>query len=137
MFATRSPIPGASLRQRPKVLIADDDPAIRKVLTRILELNDYAVIACSDGSQAIEAFSERLPQAVILDVRMPGIDGLMVCSHIRGESDVPIIMLTALDDESDAAAALEAGADDYIRKPFGARVVEKDRRLFRVESDYL
>lgn len=109
------------MRDQPEILIADDDPAIRKVLTRILELNDYVVIACSDGSEAIEAFGEHMPAAVILDVRMPAVDGIMVCAHIRGESDVPIIMLTALDDESDAAAALEAGADDYIRKPFGAR----------------
>jgi DNA-binding response OmpR family regulator len=108
------------LRNRLKILIADDDPAIRKVLTRVLELNDYVVIPTTNGVQALQAFEEHEPQFVILDIRMPELDGLTVCSRIRAESDVPIVILTAVDDESDAADALEAGADDYVRKPFGS-----------------
>jgi len=107
------------MRNRLLVLTADDDPAIRRIVSRVLELNDFDVIACTNGSEALRAFEERQPQLVILDIRMPEIDGLTLCREIRADSDVPIIMLTALEDESDAAAALEAGADDYIRKPFG------------------
>jgi DNA-binding response OmpR family regulator len=107
------------MRNRLLVLIADDDPSIRRVLTRVLELNDYAIIAASDGSEALQLFDERQPDLLILDIRMPLIDGLTVCAQVRTTSDVPIVMLTALEDESDAAAALETGADDYIRKPFG------------------
>jgi DNA-binding response OmpR family regulator len=108
------------MRNQLKVLIADDDPAIRKILTRVLELNDYAVVATTNGSEALQAFENEGPQLVILDIRMPEIDGITVCSQIREDSNVPIIILTSLEDESDAAKALEAGADDYIRKPFGA-----------------
>ncbi|HWO73016.1 MAG TPA: response regulator transcription factor [Dehalococcoidia bacterium] len=107
------------MRNRLLVLTADDDPAIRRIVSRVLELNGFDVIACSNGSEALRAFEEQQPQLVILDIRMPEVDGLTVCREIRAESDVPVIMLTALEDESDAAAALEAGADDYIRKPFG------------------
>jgi DNA-binding response OmpR family regulator len=107
------------MRNQSTVLIADDDPAIRKILSRILQLNDFDVLVATDGSEALQAFEAGEPQLILLDIRMPAIDGLTVCRQIRDESDVPIIMLTSLDDESDAAAALEAGADDYVRKPFG------------------
>jgi DNA-binding response OmpR family regulator len=101
------------------ILTADDDPAIRKIVSRVLELNDFAVISCANGAEALSAFADDEPCLVILDVKMPEVDGLTVCREIRAESSVPIIMLTGMEDESDAAAALELGADDYIRKPFG------------------
>ena len=101
------------------ILAADDDPAIRKILSRVLEMNDFAVVTCADGAQALNAFASNEPDLVILDVRMPEIDGLTVCRAIRADSQVPIIILTGMADEEDAARALETGADDYIRKPFG------------------
>jgi DNA-binding response OmpR family regulator len=101
------------------ILAADDDPAIRKILSRVLEMNDFAVVTCADGAEALRAFADHEPDLVILDVRMPEVDGLTVCREIRVDSQVPIIILTGMADEDDAAAALEAGADDYIRKPFG------------------
>lgn len=106
-------------RGRTRILAADDDPAIRRIVSRVLELNDFAVISCSNGAEALTAFAEEEPDLIILDVKMPEVDGLTVCREIRAESSVPIIMLTGMEDESDAAAALEMGADDYIRKPFG------------------
>jgi two-component system, OmpR family, KDP operon response regulator KdpE len=101
------------------ILAADDDPAIRKIVSRVLELNDFSVVTCVNGAEALRVFAEEEPALVILDVRMPEVDGLTVCQEIRAESSVPIIMLTGMEDESQAAAALELGADDYIRKPFG------------------
>ena len=108
-------------RERGRMLIiaADDDPAIRKIVSRVLELNDFAVVSCANGAEALRAFADEEPDLVILDVKMPEVDGLTVCREIRADSKVPIIMLTGMEDESDAAAALEMGADDYIRKPFG------------------
>jgi DNA-binding response OmpR family regulator len=106
-------------RGRFLIVAADDDPAIRKIVSRVLELNDFAVISCANGAEALRAFADEEPDLVILDVKMPEVDGLTVCQEIRAESKVPIIMLTGMEDESQAAAALELGADDYIRKPFG------------------
>lgn len=106
-------------RGRLLVLAADDDPAIRKIVSRVLELNDFAVVVCADGAEALRAFANEEPDLIILDVKMPQVDGLTVCQEIRAESSVPIIMLTGMEEESQAAAALEMGADDYIRKPFG------------------
>lgn len=116
----------------PKIVIADDDPGIRTILTRVLQMNGFEVRATESGTGAVHAFEEEEPTLLILDVRMPGMDGISVCSMIRESSDVPIIILTALEDESDAARALEAGADDYIRKPFGAsELVARVRAVLR------
>ena len=106
-------------RARPLILAADDDPAIRTIVSRTLELNDFLVVSCANGAEALIAFAAEEPDLVILDVKMPEVDGLTVCREIRADSKVPIIMLTGMEDESDAAAALEMGADDHIRKPFG------------------
>ena len=104
----------------PTVLIADDDPGILQVVSTILQLNGFFAFTCGDGDSALSLFEKVQPRLVILDVRMPGMDGLSVCRRLRSISDVPIVMLTVIDDQKDAAAALEAGADDYVRKPFGA-----------------
>lgn len=111
------------------VLIADDDPAILQAVARILQLNSFFVFTCGDGESALALFAEVQPRLLILDVRMPGKDGLAVCRQIRAISDIPIVMLTVIDDQTDAAAALGAGADDYVRKPFGA-----DELLARVQA---
>ncbi len=102
------------------VLVADDDPAIVHIVSTILHLNGYFTYSCHDGGSVTSLFEEVQPRLVMLDVRMPVVDGISVCRQIRAMSDVPIIMLTVLDDQKDVAKALEAGADDYIRKPFGA-----------------
>lgn len=101
-------------------LVADDDPAILNAVSRILQLNGFFVVSCTDGHTALRLFEELSPSLVILDLRMPGIDGIEICRRIREHSDVPLILLTAVNDESEAARALETGADDFIRKPFGA-----------------
>jgi two-component system, OmpR family, KDP operon response regulator KdpE len=114
------------------ILVADDDPAIRKIVGRVLELNDFSVVTCVNGAEALRVFAEEEPALVILDVKMPEVDGLTVCQQIRAESSLPIIMLTGIDDESQAAAALELGADDYIRKPFGTNeLLARVRALLR------
>ncbi len=102
------------------VLVADDDQGILDVVSTMLRLDDLFAFTCHDGTRAVEMFHEIQPQLVILDVSMPGLDGLAVCREIRAASSVPIIMLTVMNESKDAAAALEAGADDYVRKPFAA-----------------
>jgi DNA-binding response OmpR family regulator len=104
----------------PIILMADDDPSVLGAMSEMLELEGYAVMACLSGREAIQSFETLQPSVVILDMRMPELDGLTTCRIIRAKSAVPILMLTALDDEWDAAHALESGADDYIRKPIGA-----------------
>jgi two-component system KDP operon response regulator KdpE len=102
------------------VLVADDDQGILNVVSTMLRLDDLFAFTCRDGALAVEMFQELHPELVILDVSMPGLDGLAVCRKIRATSSVPIIMLTVMNEPRDAAAALEAGADDYVRKPFAA-----------------
>lgn len=104
---------------RPTVLIADDDSGILSVVSRTLQLSGFLVFSCGDGDRAISLLEEVEPCLVVLDVRMPQMDGITACRRIRRTSDVPIIMLTVIDDQKGAAAAIQAGADDYIRKPFG------------------
>jgi DNA-binding response OmpR family regulator len=100
--------------------MVDDDPGVLGAMSEMLELEGYAVIACLQSREAIRCFETLHPSIVILDMRMPELDGLATCRILRAKSDVPILMLTALDDQWDAAHALESGADDYIRKPVGA-----------------
>ncbi|RJK98209.1 response regulator transcription factor [Vallicoccus soli] len=101
------------------ILVADDDRAVRESLQRSLAFNGYEVVAAADGAAALEAVAARRPDAVVLDVMMPRMDGLEACRRLRaGGSDVPVLMLTARDDVSDRVAGLDAGADDYLPKPF-------------------
>jgi DNA-binding response OmpR family regulator len=104
----------------PVILMADDDPGILGAMSEMLELEGYAVTTCPNGREAVRCFEALRPSVVILDMRMPEMDGLAACRIIRAKSDVPILMLTVMDDQWDAAHALESGADDYIRKPIGA-----------------
>ncbi len=102
-----------------KVLVADDDRAIRQSLTTALELNGYQVTACTDGVEALAAFHAERPDVLVLDVMMPGVDGLGVCRVLRAEGDrTPILMLTARVETADRVAGLDAGADDYVPKPY-------------------
>jgi two-component system response regulator MprA len=113
-----------------KVLVADDDRAIRTSLARALELEGYDVVAVPDGAAALDAARNEPPDVLVLDVMMPGVDGLTVCRVLRAERDrTPILMLTARTETSDRVAGLDAGADDYLPKPF-----ELDELLARLRA---
>ncbi|MDK2918765.1 MAG: hypothetical protein PWQ37_1498 [Candidatus Petromonas sp.] len=102
-----------------KILIADDEPEILKLLQRYIEKEGYSVDTASDGLEAISLFNQNEYHLVILDIMMPQIDGIEVCRRLRNDTNVPIIMLTAKDDETDKVLGLRIGADDYMTKPFG------------------
>jgi two-component system response regulator MtrA len=101
-----------------RILLVEDDPSIRELTTIGLNAAGYEVIAAADGREALDRFAGEQPDAVVLDIMLPVLDGLAVCRTIRLDSAVPIIMLTARTDAFDVVAGLEAGADDYVRKPF-------------------
>jgi two-component system alkaline phosphatase synthesis response regulator PhoP len=103
------------------ILVVDDEPKIVKLAQDYLEKNGYRVASASDGATALAAFRRDKPDLVVLDLNLPGMDGLAVCRAIRREADTPIIMLTARVDEVDRLIGLELGADDYITKPFSPR----------------
>jgi two-component system response regulator MtrA len=102
----------------PRILLVEDDPSIREITTLGLTAAGYEITTAADGRAGLERFRAEPPDAVVLDVMLPVLDGLSVARTIRSESSVPIVMLTARTDTFDVVAGLEAGADDYIRKPF-------------------
>jgi two-component system alkaline phosphatase synthesis response regulator PhoP len=106
-----------------KILVVDDEPQIVRVLKGYLENAGFRVISALDGKMALEIFSKEKPDFVILDLNLPGLDGLEVCKAIRDESNAPILMLTARSEEADKIVGLELGADDYIVKPFSPREI--------------
>jgi two-component system response regulator MtrA len=101
-----------------RVLVVDDDQALSEMLGIVLRAEGYEALFCDDGSKAQGIFTETKPDLVLLDLMLPGIDGIEVCKRIRSESGVPIVMLTARGDTLDIVKGLESGADDYIVKPF-------------------
>ncbi|AZZ49322.1 DNA-binding response regulator [Rathayibacter rathayi] len=101
-----------------RILVVDDDAALAEMIGIVLRADGYDVSFCADGSGALEAFRRGRPNLVLLDLMLPGIDGIEVCRAIRAESGVPVIMLTAKSDTSDVVQGLESGADDYMVKPF-------------------
>jgi DNA-binding response OmpR family regulator len=103
------------------ILLVDDEEAVQKLLTYPLERDGYRVVQARDGEEALSRFSDRSIDLVVLDLMLPKLDGLEVCRRFRARSMVPIIMLTARDDELDKVVGLELGADDYITKPFSIR----------------
>lgn len=103
----------------PRVLVADDEAALRDFISRNLRARGLTVLQASNGLEACAVWEAEQPDLLILDVMMPRMDGLEVCRRVREYSRVPIIVLTALDAESDKVAALDLGADDYLTKPFG------------------
>ncbi|MER5751383.1 response regulator transcription factor [Streptomyces sp. NPDC002088] len=120
----------------PTVLLAEDDRAIRHALERALALEGYQVTAVADGVEALAQAHRTPPDVLVLDVMMPGIDGLQVCRVLRAEGDrTPILMLTALVETADRIAGLDAGADDYVVKPFDVEeVFARLRALLRRTS---
>jgi two-component system, OmpR family, KDP operon response regulator KdpE len=103
------------------ILIVDDEPQIRRVMLTTLTSHGYTVVEAASGEEALEKLRAERPDLIILDVNMPGISGLETCAEIRTSSDVPIIMLTIRNSERDKVQALDAGADDYVVKPFGVQ----------------
>ena len=103
------------------ILLVDDEDAVQKLLAYPLERDGFRVVQARDGEEALECFQREHVDLVVLDLMLPKVDGLEVCKRLRAESSVPIIMLTARDDELDKVLGLELGADDYITKPFSLR----------------
>ncbi len=113
-------------------LVADDDIGIRRIVSWVLEIEGFSVVTSHDGASTLAKFDDCKPSVVILDIGMPEPDGVAVCRALREKSRVPILMLTALDGSADAVRALEAGADDYVRKPFDPdELVARVRALLR------
>jgi DNA-binding response OmpR family regulator len=104
-----------------RILLVDDEQAVQKLLSYPLRKEGYDVVAARDGREALDRFAEQRFDLVVLDIMLPKLDGIEVCRRLRSRSQVPIIMLTAKDDEIDKVLGLEMGADDYITKPFSVR----------------
>ncbi|HZS00969.1 MAG TPA: response regulator transcription factor [Chloroflexota bacterium] len=111
------------------VLVVDDDRRITSMLSRALRAEGYEVRTANDGSEGLARARERQPDLVVLDILMPGIDGIEVCRRLREESDIPILILTAKDETEDRVHGLDTGADDYLVKPFAL-----DELLARVRA---
>lgn len=105
-----------------RILIADDEALMRQLVADFLRPEGYEVLEAVDGKQALDIFNEQKPDLVLLDVMMPGYDGWTVCREIRRTSTVPIIMITAKDEEIDQLFAYDLGVDDYITKPFSPKL---------------
>ena len=103
---------------RGRVLVVDDDVALAEMLGIVLRGEGFDPVFCADGGEAVQAFRDARPDIILLDLMLPGMDGIDVCRAIRQESGVPIVMLTAKNDTIDVVLGLESGADDYIVKPF-------------------
>ena len=103
------------------ILIVDDEPIVRDVVARYLERDGYSILESADGDEARARIETKPPSLVVLDVMLPGTDGLTLCRWIRERGDIPVIMLTARGEEADRVVALDLGADDYVTKPFSPR----------------
>ncbi|MFB7835218.1 response regulator transcription factor [Streptomyces sp. NPDC056056] len=106
---------------RGRILVVDDDPTVAEVVTGYLERAGFDVEHAADGLDALRRTGERRPDLVVLDLMLPGLDGLEVCRRLRAAGPVPVVMLTARGDEEDRITGLEEGADDYVTKPFSPR----------------
>ncbi len=105
----------------PTILVVDDEPIVREVVARYLRRDGHQTREAATGDEAREILEAEMPELVVLDVMLPGTDGLELCRWIRARSDLPVIMLTARGDETDRIVGLELGADDYVTKPFSPR----------------
>ncbi|MGF0169461.1 response regulator transcription factor [Streptomyces sp. Marseille-Q5077] len=123
------PQAGAGAGQGARVLVVDDDPTVAEVVSGYLDRAGYVVDRAGDGPDALARAAAHWPDLVVLDLMLPGMDGLEVCRRMRGQGPVPVIMLTARGDEDDRILGLEVGADDYVTKPFSPREL-----VLRVES---
>jgi DNA-binding response OmpR family regulator len=115
-----------------RVLVVDDEPTVREVVQRYLEREGFQVELAADGNQALASIAARPPSLIVLDLMLPGVDGIEVCRQVRAASATPIIMLTAKGHEADRVVGLELGADDYVVKPFSPReLVARVRSVLR------
>ncbi|MCP2637631.1 response regulator transcription factor [Microbacterium sp. HD4P20] len=113
-------VPALGLADR-RILVVEDDDTVREIVATYLDAAGYIVDQATDGFAALDSLRTRMPDLIVMDRMLPGIDGAEVCRRIRLEGDVPIILLTALGSEDDRIGGLEAGADDYVTKPFSPR----------------
>ncbi len=119
-----------------RVLVVDDDTALAEMLGIVLKGEGFEPVFCADGARAFSVFRETRPDLVLLDLMLPGRDGIDVCKQIRAESGVPIVMLTAKTDTVDVVVGLESGADDYVVKPFKAKeLVARIRARLRRDNE--
>nr|MBA3348887.1 response regulator [Actinomycetota bacterium] len=109
------------MRDVTTVLVVDDEPIVREVVVRYLRREGYTTLEADDGDRARTILERNSPDLVVLDVMLPGTDGLELCRWIRSRSDLPVILLTARGEEADRIVGLELGADDYVTKPFSPR----------------
>jgi len=117
------------------VLVVDDEPSVRDVVVRYLRHEGYNTLEAGDGDAARELLETQTPSLVVLDLMLPGMDGLSLCRWIRERSELPVIMITALGEETDRLAGLELGADDYLTKPFSPReLVARVKAVLRRSS---
>ncbi|MES2171332.1 MAG: MtrAB system response regulator MtrA [Actinomycetota bacterium] len=118
-----------------RILVVDDDTALAEMIGIVLRSEGFEPAFCADGSEALQAFHDSRPELVLLDLMLPGKDGIEVCAQIRAESGIPIIMLTAKSDTTDVVRGLESGADDYVVKPFNPKeLVARIRTRLRPPS---
>lgn len=118
------------------ILVVDDDEALAEMVGIVLSQEGYESVFCTAGDQAVEAFEQHQPELVLLDLMLPGMNGIEVCTELRKVTEVPIIMLTAKSDTEDVVKGLEAGADDYIAKPFKpAELLARIRARLRPRED--
>ena len=123
---------GTSTTAAARILVVEDEPVINQAVTDRLRAEGFLVEQAHDGPGAVAAFEEHAPDLVVLDLMLPGFDGLEVCRRIQASRPVPVLMLTARDDETDLLVGLAVGADDYVTKPFSMReVVARIRALLR------
>lgn len=137
-----SPAGATIVGMNARILVVDDDTALAEMIGIVLQAEGYDTVTCADGSEALEVFRAEEPDLVLLDLMLPGLDGIEVCRLIRAESGVPIVMLTAKSDTIDVVTGLEAGADDYVPKPFKpkelvARVKTRLRRTTAPQTERL
>lgn len=117
------------------VLVVDDEPSVRDVVVRYLRQEGYETLEAGDGDAARELLEQQTPSLIVLDLMLPGMDGLSLCRWIRERSDLPVIMVTALGEESDRLTGLDLGADDYLTKPFSPReLVARVKAVLRRSS---
>jgi two-component system response regulator MtrA len=129
-------LPPAGYPVKGRVLVVDDDPALAEMLGIVLRTEGFEPSFVADGERALAAFREVKPDLVLLDIMLPGRDGLDVCRQIRAESGVPIVMLTAKSDTIDVVLGLESGADDYVVKPFKPKeLIARVRARLRRNED--
>lgn len=122
----------------PRILVVDDDTALAEMIGIVLRTEGFDTAFCADGAQALDTWRAERPDLILLDLMLPGMDGIEICRLVRAESGVPIIMLTARTDTADVVRGLESGADDYIVKPFNPKeLVARIRTRLRPSSDAL